>query len=422
MRILMLAQFFYPPHVGGEERHVRDLSIELAARGHEVSVATLCPKGFPEFEVDHGVRIYRIRGTMQRMGMLFSDSDHRHVPPFPDPELMHALRRIIMRERPEVVHAHDWIAHSFTLLKAWSKAKFVVTLHCYNLVCVQQRLMRYKVRCTGPGLVKCLQCATQHYGIAKGPLSALTNRFWSERERRAVDMFLPVSQAVVEGTQLAKYKVPYRVMPNFVPENADVSCDEANPLLAQLPKEDFLLFVGDVALDKGVEVLLQAYTELGSQVPLVLIGRPFLAGLSERLPPNVLLMGGWPHDAVMGAWRRCSIALVPSIVAETFGIVTLEAMMMGKPVIASRIGGLTDVVVDGETGYLVPPGDPQALRKAIQCLLDDPALREHMGNMAKQRVVEFQAKAVVPRIEQVYHELLEVNSTDTHSLVQVGSR
>jgi L-malate glycosyltransferase len=96
--------------------------------------------------------------------------------------------------------------------------------------------------------------------------------------------------------------------------------------------------------------------------------------------------------------------------------------MMGKPVIASRIGGLTDIVVDGETGYLVPPGDPQALRKAIQCLLDNPALREHMGNMAKQRIVEFQAKAVVPRIEQVYHELLEVNSTDTHSLVQAGSR
>ncbi len=95
---------------------------------------------------------------------------------------------------------------------------------------------------------------------------------------------------------------------------------------------------------------------------------------------------------------------------------------MGKPVIATRSGGLSDIVVDGETGFLVPPGDPYELRKAIQCLLADPARRERMGNMAKQRVVEFQAKAVVSRIEQVYHELLEVNSTDTHSLVQAGSR
>ena len=95
---------------------------------------------------------------------------------------------------------------------------------------------------------------------------------------------------------------------------------------------------------------------------------------------------------------------------------------MGKPVIASRIGGLSDIIINGETGFLVPPGEPHALREAIQYLLDDPMRRERMGNMAKQRVVEFQAKAVVSRIEQVYHELLEVNSTDTHSLVQAGSR
>jgi len=163
--------------------------------------------------------------------------------------------------------------------------------------------------------------------------------------------------------------------------------------------------VGDVAPDKGVDILLQAYAEMNSQVPLVLIGRP-LAGLTERLPPNVLLTGGLPHAAVMNAWSRSSIALVPSIVAETFGIVALEGMSMGKPVIASRIGGLTDIVVDGETGLLVPPGNPQALREAMQCLLDDPERRERMGKMAKQRVVEFQANSVVRRVEQVYQEIL----------------
>ena len=95
---------------------------------------------------------------------------------------------------------------------------------------------------------------------------------------------------------------------------------------------------------------------------------------------------------------------------------------MGKPVIASRIGGLVDIVIDGETGFLVPPGDHQALREAMQSLLDDPVQRERMGNVAKQRIVEFQAKTVVPRIEQVYQELLEVDSIDAHSLAQTGSR
>ena len=282
--------------------------------------------------------------------------------------------------------------------------------------------MRQDVCCTGPGLRKCLACSTQFYGMLKGPASTLANFFWGEQERRAVDMFLPVSQAVVEGALLDKHNVPYRIIPNFIPEQMDTVDDDDNPLLAQLPEEDFLLFVGDVTLDKGAAVLLKAYAELDTRMPLVFIGRPFLPDLDTNLPPRVFLLGKWPHDVVMGAWSRCSIGLVPSIVAETFGIVALEAMYMGKPVIAARSGGLSDVVVDGETGFLVPPGDPQALRNAMQVLLDDPIRRASMGAMAKQRAATFQAKSVIPRIEQVYQELLGANPTPARSLQLSGSR
>ena len=79
---------------------------------------------------------------------------------------------------------------------------------------------------------------------------------------------------------------------------------------------------------------------------------------------------------------------------------------MGRPIIGSRIGGLVDIVVDGETGLLVQPGDAMALRAAIQSLLDDPLRREHMGAMAKKRVEKFYASTIVPDIEQVYQELL----------------
>jgi glycosyltransferase involved in cell wall biosynthesis len=421
MHILMLTQFIYPPTVGGEERFVADLSRELATRGHNVSVVTLWQKGFPEFEVHQGIRIHRVRGTMQQISFLFSDSDRTYSPPFPDLEVMCALRRIILEERPEIIHAHNWFVHSFTPLKAWSKAKFVVSLHDYSLVCVQKRLMRQEVGCTGPAAMKCLACGTHFYGLAKGPLTTLANFYWGKRERQAVDIFLPVSQVMVEGNQLDKYNMPYKVVPNFVPDHIDM-IDDDNPLVSQLPKGDFLLFVGDVTRDKGAEVLLQAYAEMNTEVPLVLIGRLLLTDLSKQLPRNVFLMGAWPHDAVMAAWSRCSIALIPSIWTEPFGIVALEAMSMGKPVIAARSGGLTDIVVDGETGLLVAPGDPQALRVAIQSLLDDPALRAHMGALAKQRVREFQAKSVISRFEQVYQELLEADATSTRTLVNTESR
>ncbi len=404
MRILMLAQF-YPPTIGGEERHVANLSAELAARGHQVSVATLWHKGFARFESEKGVRIHRIRGTLQRMEAIFSYKDRQFAPPFTDPEALWALRRIISEERPDIIHAHNWIVHSFTPLKAWSKAKLVMTLHDYSLVCVQKRLMRHGVRCSGPAFVKCLNCAADFYGIGKGVPSTLANLIWGEIERRTVDMFLPVSRSVAEQTRLAKRGVPYQIIPNFIPDNVEAPENDAHALLAQLPENDFLLYVGDLMPDKGIDVLLEAHAQLNNQIPLVLIGRP-VTGYLERIPPNVLHLGRWPHNAIMQAWSRCAIALIPSICPDACPTVAMEAMTMGRPIIASRIGGLIDIVVDGQTGLLVPPGDPQALREAIQGLLDDPERRECMTMMARQRVVEFQAKSVAPRIEQVYREVL----------------
>jgi glycosyltransferase involved in cell wall biosynthesis len=404
MRILMLAQF-YPPTIGGEERHVRNLSIALAARGHSVSVATLWRQGEAEREMDQEVRIHRIRGTMQRASVLFSEKGRRFAPPFPDVETMRALRRIIRQERPDIVHAHNWIVHSFTPIKSWSKAKLVVTLHDYSLLCVQKRLTYQNDVCSGPALAKCLRCATDFYGAAKGPLATLANWTWGKVERQAVDMFLPVSQAVADGTRMAAYHVPYRVIPNFVPDNISLLRNDDHALLGQLPRGDFLLFVGDVRRDKGVEVLLRAYARTGTRIPLVLIGR-IGSDISPEFPPNVMALQGWPHEAVMSAWGRCMIALAPSVWPDPCPTVAMEAMAMGRPVIASRTGGLSDIVADGETGILVPPGDIEALSAAIQTLLADPARGRRMGMAAKQRVAAFEAKTVVPRIEQVYQEIL----------------
>src|SRR5437879_2015598 len=82
MRVLMLSQF-YPPIIGGVEQHVRTLSVELASRRHDVAVITIRHDDQPTFEMDHGVRIHRIRSSMQRVPWLFGDNGRQHAPPFP---------------------------------------------------------------------------------------------------------------------------------------------------------------------------------------------------------------------------------------------------------------------------------------------------------------------------------------------------
>ena len=404
MRILQLAQF-YPPSIGGEERHVRNLALALAQRGHDVSVATLLHGDAPTQEIDEGVRVHRIRGTMQRVSGLFSDGERQYAPPFADPELTLALRQILLAERPDILHAHNWIVHSMMPLKTASKAKFVLTLHDYSLVCVKKRLTYVDEVCTGPAFTKCMQCATQFYGASKGMPSVVTNWLGGKLENRVIDIFLPVSQAVADGTQLATRHVPYQVMPNFVPDTISDEADEHHSLLAQLPQGDFMLFVGDVKRDKGVDVLLQAYTEMHSTIPLVIIGR-LCNDVSVPIPPNVVLLPGWPHDAIMAAWSRCMFGIVPSIWHDPCPTVAMEAMAMSRPVIATRMGGLTDIVEHEKTGLLIPPNDVQALCAAMQTLVADAERRTRMGEMAKRRVTEFQAKTVVTRIEQVYQEVL----------------
>jgi glycosyltransferase involved in cell wall biosynthesis len=223
-------------------------------------------------------------------------------------------------------------------------------------------------------------------------------------------MFLAVSHATAYGNGLHENNnIPVRVIPNFVSERPDDQPIDCKPYLAQLPPPGYLLFVGDLSREKGLKVLLRAYAKLQQAPPLVLIGRHF-PETPTTPPPNVVILESWPHQAVMEAWRRCSIALTPSIWPEPFGIVAIEAMSSGRPVIASDIGGLRDIVIDGETGLRVPPGNDGALCQAIERLLADPGLRERLGQAGRRRAAEFQASAIVPRIEQVYWDVLGVTS------------
>lgn len=406
MRVLMLTQF-YPPFIGGEERHVHTLSTRLAARGHEVAVATIGGPDTAAYTEEGGVRVHRLSGTLQRAAWLFSDAARRHVPPFPDPELGLALRRIIARERPQIVHAHNWMLHSFLPLKPWSGAKLVLTVHDHSVRCPKKKLIRDDAHCVGPSLAACAGCVGAHYGAKGLPVLAL-HKVMGAAARRAVDMYLPVSRAVAEDNQLIGGGLPVRVISNFVPDDVAAPPEAPHPLLGQLPRGEFMLFVGAFGRYKGLDVLLEAYRGMAGAPPLVIIGyqTPEYPTRTTSFPPNTVVLRDWPHAAVMQAWSRAMLGLVPSTWSDPCPTVAMEAMALGRPLIATRMGGLTDLVDDGETGLLVPPDDPAALRQAMERLLADPRLRARMGAAGYQKVAMFQAGRVVRQIERVYRELM----------------
>jgi glycosyltransferase involved in cell wall biosynthesis len=400
MRIMMLAQSF-APIVGGEERVVEDLSRELVGRGHEVSIATLQQPGdLPVGEVP-GARVYPLRSSSYRVARGNRDLERRHAPPAPDPETVMDLSRVLRRERPQIVHAHNWLVHSYLPLARGAHSALALSLHDYGLICATKRLRRKDRVCSGPAPVKCQLCAGEHYGIAKGLVAAFGTRSNESRLRRAVDVFLPVSSTVEELCRIRDEEVS-RVIPNFIGELPQAPADD--PRLAQLPGEPFVLYFGDVTEDKGAWELAEAYRTLDDPPPLVLIGRCYIDELANR--PGVHVMGAWPHALAIEALRRSLFSVAPSLWPEPFGLVALEAAAAGKPIVATATGGLRDIVLDGETGMLVPPEDREALAAALQRLISDTGLRERLGAAAKQQAGKFSPKAIVPRFEQAYEVAL----------------
>jgi glycosyltransferase involved in cell wall biosynthesis len=404
VRILMMSQF-YAPVTGGQERSVENMSTALARRGHHVALASLWHEGRPSFEIDQGVRVHRVRGTFQRASGLFTDPQRTHLPPIGDPKVRRALAHVMEEEHPDIVHAHDWMVHSLPSSGRAAHPPLVLSLHDHSLNCANKRLMRGDDPCSGPGLAKCMQCAAGQYGYVKGAPTALALRLRRHRIRSAVDCFLPVSASVADRSGVGSGSVPFTVLPNFVPDEVfDASADGADEH-DELPAGDFLLFVGDATPDKGIDVLLEAHRALDNAPPLVVIGRPLSAAL-EPAPANVAVLGSRSHDFVLQAARRATIAVVPSLCVETFGLVALEAMASGTPVVAARSGGLPELVVHEETGLITPPGEPAALAAALRRLLEDAPLRARMAAASRQRAESFREHEVIPRLERIYTETL----------------
>lgn len=422
MHVLQLTDF-YRPVIGGLERHVETLSRELIRYGHTVTIVTLQTGDDPAEEILDGVRVIRIRGWSGSLPVLHADAARPFHPTVPDPGAMAALRRVIQQERPAVVHSHSWIQYSyFPLHRGPRGPAHVVTLHDYGVACAKRTLQHVTRRaalsaagpagprhpsrpCSGPRLAKCLACAPEQYGVLKG--AAITTGLRASRLLHGrADCYIAISRAIADASRAAlpgrsEIVVVPTIVPNGLPELA-----RSTPRPGFLPPEDgYLMFAGALGPHKGVDVLLEARRRMRNRPPLVLIGTP-RADTPRIDDPEVVLARNVPSAQVMASWLRASAAVVPSVWSEPLGQVAVEAMLVGRAVVASDVGGLRDVVQHGVTGLVVPPGDPGALAAALDNLLDDPQTRLRMGEAGRLRARHFEAATLTPRVVEIFDGVL----------------
>jgi starch synthase len=179
-------------------------------------------------------------------------------------------------------------------------------------------------------------------------------------------------------------------------------------------RQPYVLFVGRITDQKGIFHLLEAAPRLPAGVQVVLCASaPDTPEIEERLRravqgrPNVVWINEMvPVDVVTQLYSHAAVFVCPSVY-EPFGLINLEAMACQAPVVASAVGGIVEVVEDGQTGLLVPPAQPDPLAAAIRSVLDDPTRARQMGLAGRKRVEEkFAWAAVAERTEQVYAEAI----------------
>jgi glycosyltransferase involved in cell wall biosynthesis len=401
LRILQVSDL-YEPFIGGAERLVKTLSEGLVQRGHEVNVATT---RLPETLTDqtvNGVRVRRITGWSTRiLASSYERAEAPFHPPVPDPAVVRALNAIIDDLRPDIVHAHGWITYS-CMAANLKGSKLIVTLHDYGQICARKTLQLDGAEpCTGPRLDRCLRCVPGQYGVAKGVALTFGLRMARSLHGR-VDSWITTSRFVARSTSPW---LPRGAVIKVIPA---ASVEPALPISvsrpAWVPRDNYLLFVGALGRHKGLHWLLDAHggTDLS---PLVLIGTP-RGDTPAKWPDNVIVRTNVEHQDVMAAWKHARLGIVPSLWPEPFGLVAVEAMCSGIPVIASRIGGLPEIVVDGVTGILVTPGNTAELRAALLRLDRSRDLSCTMGSAGRARAAIFSPGNFIDSNERHYQSLL----------------
>jgi glycosyltransferase involved in cell wall biosynthesis len=297
------------------------------------------------------------------------------------------MAEAIDRHRPDVVHVHNFfplLSPSVFDLCRQKRVPAVVTLHNYRAICTGGMLLRDGRICH-----KCLDRG-HFWGVAhrcyRGSLpGSLASAYMIARHQHRGTWTRP-GLRLIALTQFARTMFAQAgfdadridVKPNFMadPGAPDPTAPRAG-----------LLYVGRLSREKGVGVLLEAIAETGVALRIAGDG-PKAAALKARASGNVTFLGAISREQVFAEMASAQALVVPSLWYEGFPMVVVEAFARGTPVIASSIGGLAEVVSDGKTGALVPPGDAAALRQRISEALGATDLAAAWGRAARAAYLE----------------------------------
>ncbi|MDK2781480.1 MAG: hypothetical protein PWR13_508 [Archaeoglobi archaeon] len=374
MRVALVSDWYYPK-IGGVASHMHELAIRLKERSHDVAVVTNERQIGKEEELkERGIELIKVPGFLA---------------PGLDVNLSYSLKSsmdlVEFLEGVDVVHSH----HAFTplalkALDAGRKLRVAAILTTHSISFAYDstfwKLLGFSI-----------------------PIF----RYYLDRAHRIIAVSRAAKAFIEHFTSS-----PISVIPNGVNTEKFFPAKDKEELKEKFGiKGDVVLYVGRMSYRKGAHVLLNAFSSI-QDATLVMVGTgemlPFLRAQAKMLgiEKRVIFTGYVDEERLSEIYRMADIFVLPSITSEAFGVVLLEAMASGVPVIASDTGGIREILAESGAGLLVTPENELELRKAIKKLLKSPNLRERYAERGRELAErKYSWEVIVPRIEELYKEI-----------------
>jgi phosphatidylinositol alpha-mannosyltransferase len=369
VRIAAVTQPYYPQN-GGVSENVHHTTLELRKLGHDVDIITSRFRSAPESS--DGVHRVGRNILVPHLGAFANVNAGVH--------LSRDVQHLFARHEYDVVHVHEPMSPTLPLVaieEAPEHAVVVGTFHASS-----QRGVAYRV-----------------------------GRRFLRRYFERLDGHIAVSRAARRFV-LRYFNEDYRIIPNGVdPERFRPSVAPLDGYEADRPT---ILFVGRFYPRKGFPILLSALPHISDVVPdvrVVVVGSgplaPWYRTLARRAPCEVTFLGELSAADIPRAYRSANVLVAPSTGQESFGIIHLESMASGVPIVASDIEGYREVLDPGREALLFPNRDSEPLGSAVARVLTDRHLAQSMGAAGREKAVRFSWSGIARQLETLYLELLD---------------
>ena len=423
MTSVLFASEYYPPFApGGAEWSTAAWAAALVRRGHRVTVVT--PNyGAAAREERDGATIIRVPFPVTLRPGQGEARFLAHRNPLFHLYFAWHVRRAARAAGAEIIHAQGKAAVVACWLAGRSLGRPVLaTIRDLGLLCPLGHCTVFepwdRFDCTtAQYLGKCLPYHLAHYTAGLGGLGRarvrvaavaawIDNRIRQQAMKR-VARLIGVSQGILDVYPTRLLGSRASVVPNLpppVPVPSDAEARAARERLG-VGTGPLVLYAGKLSIGKGTPVLLESLDRIAAAVPGVRFSLAGKGDLPIPARPDLRALGVLPQAELFALYRAADVVVVPSVWPEPLSRVLLEVMRIGRPVVATAVGGTPEAVEHGVTGLLVPRLDPEALAKAVIELLHDPERRARMGRAAAERAqTTFDEERLVTALLEVYRE------------------